>query len=156
MATACAAMPPPPTNSKRKQPRPVYDLSQLPRLVESAMETYTKTHTGMSGAEKAHARRDFRHFYLQGIRFGLVGIRWNFNGCIACTEHETPRRLQRILLVYPEIVLATEGRALGTVVCLEHSALMETDAGRQDVILPGALRRIREQPLRAPTTSAAA
>lgn len=122
------------------------------KLINGALEIYRQTHVVPPEAE-LEVRQDFARFNLEVMKLGLRGIRWNFNGCIACKDHTLPVRLKRILLVDPFTVAAAGGRGLGTVVCEEHEPAMDSVEGLATTIIPGALRRIAEEP---PISTAAA
>lgn len=115
------------------------------RLINEAFEIYRRTHAVPSEL-KLEVCQDFARFYLEALKRGLRGIRWNFNGCIACPGEQAQVRLRRILLVDPFVTGATAGRGLGTVICAAHEHLLDTVDGMAQTIIPGALRRIAQQP----------
>jgi hypothetical protein len=119
-------------------PKPIQEA------VEEALEMYSDGHV-LTPRDVDEVRGDFVRFYAAALRLGLRGIRWNFGGCIVCAEPQGGIPLQRILLVDPRIVLATQGRAFGTVVCLQHAKRIDPRCTRDEVVEAG-LRRIRHQP----------
>ncbi len=119
-------------------PEPLQDA------VEEVLEMYADGHV-LTPRDVAEARNDFVRFYSAALRLGLRGIRWNFGGCICCDEPHGGILLQRILLADPRIVVATQGRAFGTVVCQQHAEFVDPHHISDDVTA-AALRRIRQQP----------
>lgn len=90
------------------------------KAVDDAFSLYA--HHIMNPQQAAEVRRDFLRFYAETLKLGMHGIRWNFNGCIACADPKQGDTAiaHGILLISPEVVLAAGGRAFGTVLCRKH------------------------------------
>lgn len=114
----------------------------------SIFKDYEKNGHSVRRGREQEVLRDFVGFYYTAEKLGLRGIRWNFNGCIACRKQVAPVRLRRVLLVDAEIIEATGGRALATEICQKHEPAIDTEAGHAEILVPGALERIKRDPPR--------
>src|SRR3989338_6633251 len=127
-------------------------------LVKIALEHYIESGAKLTPDEEILSMKDFENFYnsIQVISpiyneilgFPIRGIRWNFNGCICCENNEEKEvLLQRVLIVHPSVISATNGRALGTVLCKQHAPLIGNGLDTiENTVIIGALKRIKEEP----------
>lgn len=110
--------------------------------VAEALRFYRETHS-MDPRQEQEATHDFRRFYIEAIRLGCPGIRWNFDGCLLDDTEPSPRLSTRVLVVGEHLMRKTGGRPLGADVCNHHIDELRGRPDAHRVLEQAALRRLQ-------------